>query len=160
MKAVESPYFLFFQYGSLKNTEWNDLRYELAKENIQVKVFPNKISAKVLEGTKYENFQVMFRSSTTTCFSSENNLKVLLKIMKSFPKLELMGGKVDNEFLSRKQVIEHGKLPAIETMQAQFSQLLTQSPQQLTHLLCQSQRQLSVNLEQYVSQNSKEEANL
>ena len=155
--AVESPYFLFFQYSSMKNADWNDLRYELGKENIKVTIFPNKISRKVLEETKYENFKFLFKSFTATCYSTENDLKTLLKIMKNFPKLQLMGGKVDNELLSRNQVVEHGKLPPIEMVQAQLSQLLMQPPQQLSSLLGQSQRQLCANLEQYVSQNREEE---
>lgn len=155
--AVESPYFVFYQYSNMGNTDWNDLRFELGKENIKVKVFPNKISAKVLQGTKYENLKFLFRSYTATCFSSENNIKALLKVMKNFPKLQLMGGKVDNEILSRNQVVEHGKLPPIETMQAEFAQLLLQPAQQFVSLLGQSQRQLCVNLEQYVSQNNDKE---
>ena len=153
--AVESPYFIFFQYGDLKNSEWNDLRYELGKHNIKIKVFPNKLSSKVLQGTKYQNFSSLFKSSTAACFSPESNLKALLDVTKGFPKLSLMGGKVDNEILSRNQITEHSKLPSIDTMRAMLLQLIMQPAQQLTSALGQSQQQLSANLEQYVSQNSK-----
>ena len=154
--AVESPYFIFFQYGNMKNTDWNDLRFELGKENIKIKVFPNKISCRVLQDTKYENLKFLFKSFTATCFSTENNLKELLKIMKSFPQLQLMGGKVEDRILSRNQVTEHGKLPSIEMLQAEFLQLLMQPAQNLKHFVNQSQKQLCSNLEQYVKQSSVE----
>ena len=154
--AVESPYFVFFHYGDMKNTEWNDLRFELSKQNISVTIFPNNISKKVLEGTKYHNLRQLFVSTTATCYSSESNLKALLDVMKSFPKLQLVGGKVDNEILSWNQIIKHSKLPSLDVLQGQLLQLLRQPTSQLSSILCQSQRQLISNLNQYVSQNTAE----
>ena len=152
--AVESPYFVLFQYGNMRNPDWNDLRFELNKENIKLTIFPNRISCKVLEGTKYENLKFLFKSFTATCYSTENDVALLLKIVKNFPQLQLMGGKIEDRILSRNQIIDHGKLPPIESVQAEFLHLLMQPAQQLEGLLSQSQRQLSTNLEQYVSQNS------
>ena len=152
--AVESPYFVLFQYGNMRNPDWNDLRFELNKENIKLTIFPNRISCKVLEGTKYENLKFLFKSFTATCYSTENDVALLLKIVKNFPQLQLMGGKIEDRILSRNQIIDHGKLPPIESVQAEFLHLLMQPAQQLGGLLSQSQRQLSTNLEQYVSQNS------
>ena len=157
LAAVESPNFIFFQYSNVKNADWNDLRFELGKENIKITVFPNKISCKVLQGTRYENLGLLFKSFTAACYSTEDNLQAMLKIMKKFPQLQLMGGKVGDQILSRNQVIEHGKLPPIEVLQAEFLQILLQPAQKLGNLLSQSQRQLCSNLEQYISA-QKEEA--
>ena len=157
--AVGSPNFIFFQYGNLKNADWNDLRFELGKENIKITVFPNKISCKVLEGTRYENLRFLFKSFTATCYSTEDNLQAMLKIVKNFPQLQLMGGKVGDQILSRNQVTEHGKLPPIEMLQAEFLQVLLQPAQKLGNLVSQSQRQLCSNLEQYVSQQKEEAKN-
>ena len=55
---------LVCQFGDLKTEEWEELRFTLNKDDIAVKMFPNRVTAKALEDTKYREVTPLLLAPT------------------------------------------------------------------------------------------------
>lgn len=140
------------QFSDMNTAEWEDLRYALGKNEIKVKMFPNKITCKALENTKYQEVTPLFLASTVVTYSKEARVKPLLAEIKKQPKIDVLGGKIDDRLLSRKGVVDYSKLPSLMEQHVQLLQMLSEHSRRLTTLLEQNQMNLSLNLSQYVDQ--------
>ncbi|XP_068751562.1 large ribosomal subunit protein uL10m-like [Montipora capricornis] len=143
---------LVFQFGDMDTKEWEELRFTLKKDDITVKMFPNRVTTKALEDTKYREVTPLFLAPTFVTFSKEAKVKPLLSAIKKQPKVELLGGKIDDQLLSRNSVVDYSTLPLLIELQGQLLQILSEPSRRLTTLLGQSQSNLSASLSQYVSQ--------
>ena len=140
------------QYGDMNSKEWDDIRYELKKNEVSVKLFPNRVTSKALEDTIYSAISPLFLSTTCVMYSKESNLKPFLAAIKKQPKLELLGAKIDNRLLSRQNITEYAKLPSQRELYTDLAQYLARPAMQISLLLQENQKQLSINLSQYVKQ--------
>jgi len=140
------------QFSDMNTTEWENLRYTLGKDEIKVKMFPNRITCKALENTKYREITPLFLASTVVTYSKEAKVKPLLSGIRKQPKMDILGGKIDNRLLSRKTIVDYSKLPSLTEQHAQLLQMLSEHSSRLTMLLEQNQMNLSGNLSQYVEQ--------
>lgn len=143
---------LVCQFSDLNTKEWEDFRFTLNKDEINVKMFPNKVSCKALEYTKYQEVTPLFLAPTFITYSKAAKVKPLLAAVKRQPKVELLGGNVDDQLLSRRSVEDYSKLPSLTELQGQLLQILSEPSRTLSTLLQQNQTNLSGNLAQYVSQ--------
>ena len=143
---------LVFQFTDMDTANWEDLRFALRKDDIKAKMLPNKVTCKALENTMYREMAPLFLAATFVTYSKEANVRPLLAAVKKQPKVELLGGKIDNQLLSRKSVIEYSKLPSLTELHGQLVQLLLEPSRRLSSALQQNQLNLSVNLSQYVRQ--------
>lgn len=140
------------QFSDMNTVEWEDLRYTLGKDEIKVKMFPNKITCKALENTKYRKITPLFLASTVVTYSKEAKVKPLLSGIRKQPKMDVLGGKIDNRLLSRKALVNYSKLPSLTEQHVQLLQMLSEHSKRLITLLEQNQMNLSGNLSQYVEQ--------
>lgn len=140
------------QFSDMNTTEWENLRYALGKDEIKVKMFPNRITCKALENTKYREITPLFLASTVVTYSKEAKVKPLLSGIRKQPKMDILGGKIDNRLLSRKTIVDYSKLPFLTEQHVQLLQMLTEHSSRLTMLLEQNQMNLSGNLSQYFEQ--------
>lgn len=140
------------QFSDMNTVEWEDLRYTLGKEEIKVKMFPNRITCKALENTKYREINPLFLASTVVTYSKEAKVKPLLSGIRKQPKMDVLGGKVDNHLLSRKALVDYSKLPSLTEQHVQLLQIVSDHSKRLVTLLEQNQMSLSGNLSQYVEQ--------
>lgn len=140
------------QFSDMNTAEWEDLRYALGKDEIKVKMFPNRITCKALENTKYREVTPLFLASTVVTYSKEAKVKPLLSEIRKQPKMAILGGKIDNRLLSRKAVADYSKLPSLTEQHVQLLQMLSEHSRRLKTLLEQNQMNLSVNLSRYVDQ--------
>lgn len=115
-------------------------------------MFPNRVSCKALEDTKYREISPLFLGATFVTYSKEAKVKPLLSAIKKQPKVELLGAKIDEQLLSRKSVVDYSKLPSLTELHGQLIQMLSEPSRRLSMLLGQNQTNLSGNLSQYVSQ--------
>ncbi|XP_031556135.1 39S ribosomal protein L10, mitochondrial-like [Actinia tenebrosa] len=145
-----------FQYNDMNTTEWENLRHNLSRSDIKVKVFPNKVTHKALENSIYQEISPLFLCTTCIMYSKEPIVKPLIDAVKKQPKLELLGAKVQNRLLSRTGVRECAKLPPLKELHVNLVQLLQKPASQLNYLLQQNQRLLTQNLFQYVEQEKEE----
>ena len=140
-----------FQYGDMTTVEWDNLRFELRKQHVHVKVFPNKVACKALEGTIYKEISPLFLSTTCVVYSNKQTVKYMLGIIRKQPKMELMGAKIDNRLMSRYAVIEYSKLPSLEEQYFSLVHYLSSTASRLSALLCRNQQQLVSSLSRHAN---------
>ncbi|XP_057303302.1 39S ribosomal protein L10, mitochondrial-like [Hydractinia symbiolongicarpus] len=143
---------LLLQYNALNSDEWQDLRYDMRKENAKVKVYPNKITCKFLSDTVYSNLTILFRSETCIAYGDGMNLKNIVRILNTNPKTELIGAKIDNTLMNKQQIVDYSKLPSLDQCRSELVQILSQPSKKLSQLLQTNQSYLSMSLAQYMKQ--------
>ena len=138
-----------YHYNSLSAHEWNGIRLKLSQNDIQVKVFPSKISINTLEGTDYHNITPLFRGCTAVAYAKESTaIKQLLAVTQPETKLHLLGGFVENHLMSPSSLQEYAALPPLEVVQQAIVHTINQvpltlmryienAPQRLVQLLAQ-----------------------
>jgi len=148
---------LIFHFNALSPDEWLDIRHDMRRERIEIKKYPNKLAKKSLEDTVYTNLQCLFESYTAVAFCNSDtvNLKNIVKIFNSTPKVELIGGKIDNTLMNKLQIEQYSKLPSLEQLHGELVSLLSMPGQQLLRSLQTNQSNLSMSLEQYIKQNDE-----
>ena len=132
-----------FHYNDLNTSEWDKLRLNLAKDNLKLRIFPSKVSAKVLQETRYQNIVPLFRGCTAVAFGRDPSVSSLLSHTKSEAKLLLLGGIVDNHLFTPKGLQEYAALPPVEIMQRNILGTLQLSQLMLSMLLQDSSQKLS-----------------
>ena len=55
---------LVCQFGKMRTEEWEELRFTLNNDDIAVKMFPNRVTAKALEDTKYREVTPLLLAPT------------------------------------------------------------------------------------------------
>lgn len=145
-----------FHYNDgITSQEWEDLRYTMKQKGITVKIVPNKVTQKSLEGTPYVNMQPLFLSSTGIFYSQESNTTAeMLKILKSYPRIEILGGKFEDRLLSKSGILDFATLPSLDILRGQFSQLLSLSSSRISSLLNNNQGRLASLLTQHLKDRS------
>eukprot|EP00729_Bicosta_minor_P010187 gene10187-34016_t len=129
---------LVFHVNNVKADEWTDLRSGFAA---------------VLRGTPMKNLGMLFASTTCVVHSKElDSLQKMLKL--KLPKLELLGGKVEDRLCSRDEIIALGELPTLDISRAQLLGLLSSPAQKLVGMLQQSPSDLVAALTRHAEKDN------
>jgi len=96
-------------------------RVLLHKKEIQCKVYGKKIVKEALSNTKYETLLPLFNVSNCILFASEPKVNDVLKLLRKAPQIILLGGIVDNQLLSKNELVSYSQLPNLAIVQAQFA---------------------------------------
>ena len=138
-----------YHYNDLTVREWDSLRLKLGAKGFKLKIFPSKVSAKVLKGTKYENMAPLFSGPSVLAFSDSSPvLSDLLTVTKGEKKLLLLGGLMENQLFSSKGLEDYTKLPSLEVMHQELVGVLSHPQTMLSGLLQGSAARLSCMLDQ------------
>ena len=142
-------------YFDMRNTDWNELIYEVSKSNICFRFLPNKIVHRALDNTQYVNICPLFISTNVVAYSQDVQVKGLLHALKSQRKVQLLGGKVNDRLFAINGFSWLSKLPSLEELHAELSAILLQPIQNIPHLLIKNQQTLTQNLEMLISKDEK-----
>ena len=138
-----------YHYNNLSTHEWNEVRYKLSQNGIRMKIFPSKLSTKVLQGTRYVHISPLFRGATAVAFAKEPlAIKELLSVTNTESKLHLLGGLVEDVMMTPLGLRDYADLPSLKDVQQMLLGTLNQTqmmlvrslqgtPQKLSHLLLQ-----------------------
>ena len=137
-----------YHYNDLTVREWDSLRLKLGEKGVKLKIFPSKVSAKILKGTKYHNMASLFTGPSVLAFSESPVLSDLLAMTKSEKKLLLLGGLLENQLFSPKGLEEYTRLPSLEVMHQELVGILSHPQTMLSCLLQGSAGRLSHMLDQ------------
>uniref|UniRef100_A0A8C4QU18 Large ribosomal subunit protein uL10m n=1 Tax=Eptatretus burgeri TaxID=7764 RepID=A0A8C4QU18_EPTBU len=146
----ESTMIAVFQNCSLKMKEFFLLQHKLKKHGIAVNVFGSKMVHTVLKDTKYHNLLPLFLGSNYVMTSKEAKVKELLRAVKAFPQIVLLGGCVGNRLLSIQGLKACAELPRMEGLQAKLLGTTAQLGQKTTSLLQWPLVEFSYMLQQHV----------
>ena len=124
-------------YQGLTVKQIDDLRSEMRKHGILFKITNNRITKLALEGSKYKKLENLFSGPTAVAFSEDaiTSAKILTKFAKKNPNLKIIGGIMEEETLSVKQVEEIATLPTLDEARTKIVGILTAPAQKIISIL-------------------------
>lgn len=129
------------------------------KSGMYFKKYGSSLLTRAIKDTNYEcllplNDNKSF--STGFIFSTEhNNVNLMLKILKKVPQMHLLCGITEGQLLSKKEFENFAKMPDIQVIRSQFTNVLNLAGSQLVQNLQSHQANLVNILEAHVRENSK-----
>lgn len=148
-----------FHVNAISADDMFNVRVQLFKQNMHLKVYSKHIMSEALLGTKFESVLPLFNSSNGIVFSPEPNLHKLLKTVKKIPQMMLLAGIVEDRLMSKTQLQTYADLPSLDIVRAQFAAVLQNAGgNSLVTLLQANQTVLAGALDSHVSQQTNQQS--
>ena len=124
-------------YQGLTVKEIDNLRAEMRKHGILFKITKNRITKLALEGSKFKKLENLFSGPTAVAFSEDaiTSAKILTKFAKTNSNLKIIGGIMEKEPLSVKDVEKIATLPTLNEARAKITGILTAPAQKIMSIL-------------------------
>jgi len=128
---------LVTHYQGLTVKQIDELRAEMRKHGILFKITKNRITKLALVGSKFKKLESLFTGPTAVAFSEDaiTSAKILTKFAKSNSKLKIIGGIMEDEQLSVKDVEKIATLPTLNEARAKIVGILTSPAQKIMSIL-------------------------
>ena len=128
---------LVTHYQGLTVKQIDELRAEMRKHGILFKITKNRITKLALAGSKFKKLDSLFTGPTAVAFSEDaiTSAKILTKFAKSNSKLKIIGGIMEDEQLSVKDVEKIATLPTLNEARAKIVGILTSTAQKIMSIL-------------------------
>lgn len=139
-KIEKNPAVLMVDFAGLKVADLENLRRELKKQGIELKITKKTLIQKMFSHSGI-NFNVFnFPGSIGLIFSPEEGIaasKITYKFSseKKEPKLKILGGFINKIFFSADKIVELAKLPSKEVLLTQLVYTLNSLPRTLVGVL-------------------------
>jgi large subunit ribosomal protein L10 len=124
-------------YQGLTVKEIDQLRAEMRNHGILFKITKNKITKLALAGSKFSKLENLFSGPTAVAFSDDaiTSAKILTKFAKNNKNLKIIGGIMDKEPLSIKEVEIIATLPTLDEARANIIGILATPAQKIISIL-------------------------
>ena len=128
---------LVTHYQGLTVKQIDELREEMRKHGILFKITKNRITKLALKGSKFKILENLFSGPTAVAFSDDaiKSAKILTKFAKSNSNLKIIGGIMEEEPLSVKDVEKIATLPTLNEARAKIADILTTPAQKIMSIL-------------------------
>ena len=128
---------LVTHYQGLTVKQIDSLREEMRKHGILFKITKNRITKLALEGSKFKKLENLFTGPTAVAFSDDaiTSAKILTKFAKNNTNLKIIGGIMEDEPLSIKDVEKIATLPTLDEARAKIVGILTSPAQKIMSIL-------------------------
>ena len=128
---------LITHYQGLTVKQIDELRSEMRKHGIMFKITKNKITKLALEGSKFKKLENLFTGPTAVAFSEDaiTSAKILTKFAKNNSNLKIIGGIMEEETLSVKDVEKIATLPTLDEARAKITGILSSPAQKIISIL-------------------------
>ncbi len=128
---------LVTHYQGLTVKQIDELRAEMRKHGILFKITKNRITKLALVGSKFKKLESLFTGPTAVAFSEDaiTSAKILTKFAKSNSNLKIIGGIMEDEELSVKDVEKIATLPTLNEARAIIVGILTAPAQKIMSIL-------------------------
>jgi len=153
----QSQMVAFFHGNSIKSLNRRKNFQNARRCKLELKGYSIPVSEEALKGSEYEAMTHFTRGSCHECwfvFSDEVAPENLLKFTKKSADLIFLGVAVHGRILDKSQLTKLTTMPSIETLHGELSTLLQMPLMRTTQLLSSGAQNLSINLEQYVKDQS------
>ena len=119
-----------------KNKKKNYIE-EMREHGILFKITKNRITKLALEGSKFKKLENLFSGPTAIAFSDDaiTSAKILTKFAKNNSNLKIIGGIMEDEQLSVKDVEKIATLPTLNEARAKIVGILTAPAQKIMSIL-------------------------
>ena len=134
-KKTSSVFITHYQGLSVKQID--QLRSEMRKHGILFKITKNRVTKLALKGSKFQKLENLFSGPTAIAFSEDaiTSAKILTKFSKSNPNLKIIGGIMEEEPLSEKDVEKIATLPTLAEARAKIAGILTVPAKKIVSIL-------------------------
>ena len=124
-------------YQGLTVKQIDELKKEMRKHGILFRITKNRITKLALEGSKFKKLENLFSGPTAVAFSEDaiTSAKILTKFAKNNSNLKIIGGIMDKEPLSLKDVEKIATLPTLDEARAKIVGILTTPAQKIMSIL-------------------------
>ena len=124
-------------YQGLTVKQIDELKKEMRKHGILFRITKNRITKLALEGSKFKKLENLFSGPTAVAFSEDaiTSAKILTKFAKNNSNLKIIGGIMDKEPLSLKDVEKIATLPTLDEARAKIVAILTTPAQKIMSIL-------------------------
>ena len=124
-------------YQGLTVKQIDELRSEMRKHGILFKITKNRVTKLALKGSKFKKLENLFSGPTAVTFSEDaiTSAKILTKFSKNNPNLKIIGGIMEEEPLSKKDVEKIATLPTLSEARAKITGILTTPAQKIVSIL-------------------------
>ena len=124
-------------YQGLTVKQIDELRTEMRKHGILFKITKNRITKLALEGSKFKKLENLFTGPTAVAFSEDaiTSAKILTKFAKKNSNLKIIGGIMEEEPLSVKDVEKIATLPTLDEARAKIVGILKTPAQKIMSIL-------------------------
>ena len=124
-------------YQGLTVKQIDELRSEMRKHGILFRITKNRITKLALEGSKFKKLENLFSGPTAVAFSEDaiTSAKILTKFAKSNSNLKIIGGIMEKEPLSEKDVEKIATLPTLSEARGKIVGILTTPAQKIMSIL-------------------------
>ena len=124
-------------YQGLSVKQIDELRSEMRKHGIMFKITKNKITKLALKGTKFDKLEDLFSGPTAVAFSEDaiSSAKILTNFAKTNSNLKIIGGIMEDEPLSLKDVEKIATLPTLDEARAKIVGILATPAQNIMSIL-------------------------
>ncbi|CRK93995.1 CLUMA_CG007521, isoform A [Clunio marinus] len=148
-----------FHINPISSYEFFKARVAFFQEGMQIKKYGMKIMKLALNDTKYEAVLSLHNKkcqSTVYAFSPDHKkVATVLKIVKKIPQMHLLAGIVEDQFLSKNELIEYSQQGNIDIARSQFVNVLNMASSQLVQNLQSHQSNLVNILDAHVRESGK-----
>ena len=134
-KKTNSVFVTHYQGLSVK--EIDNLRAEMRKHGILFKITKNRITKLALQDSKFKKLENLFTGPTAVAFSDDAiaSAKILTKFAKNNSKLKIIGGIMEDEPLSLKDVEKIATLPTLDEARGKIVGILSSPAQKIMSIL-------------------------
>ena len=124
-------------YQGLTVKQIDELRSEMRKHGIIFKITKNRVTKLALEGSKFKKLENLFSGPTAIAFSEDaiTSAKILTKFAKNNSNLKIIGGIMEEEPLSEKDVEKIATLPTLAEARAKIAGILTVPAKKIVSIL-------------------------
>ena len=124
-------------YQGLTVKEIDRLRSEMRKHGILFKITKNRVTKLALQGSKFKKLENLFSGPTAVALSEDaiTSAKILTKFAKSNSNLKIIGGIMEEEPLSVKDVEKIATLPTLNEARAKIVGILATPAQKIMSIL-------------------------
>ena len=124
-------------YQGLTVKQIDELRSEMRKHGILFKITKNRITKLALKGSKFKKLENLFSGPTAVAFSEDaiTSAKILTKFAKNNSNLKIIGGIMEEEPLSVKDVEKIATLPTLDEARAKIVGILTAPAKKIMSIL-------------------------
>ena len=136
-KFENSKAVMVTHYQGLTMTQLDELRAKMREHGIIFKITKNRITKLALEGSKFKKLENLFTGPTAVAFSEDaiTSAKILTKFAKNNSNLKIIGGIMEDEPLSQKDVEKIATLPTLSEARGKIASILTISAQKIVSIL-------------------------
>jgi len=113
-KIADSDVLILMNYQGLAVEELNSLRSKSRAEGLVVKVVPNRLMQRALDGTKFDNLKSYCKGQLITMFANDNasiGARLLVDFVKGQDKLKIVSFSLEGQIFSGSDIKTLANMP-------------------------------------------------